>query len=39
MMGKEKIQPVFIEDEMQKSYLDYSMSMITARACRTCATA
>ena len=23
---------VFIEDEMQKSYLDYSMSMITARA-------
>ena len=28
----EKILPVFIEDEMQKSYLDYSMSMITARA-------
>lgn len=27
-----KIKPVFIEDEMQKSYLDYSMSMITARA-------
>ena len=27
-----KISPVFIEDEMQKSYLDYSMSMITARA-------
>jgi DNA gyrase subunit A len=26
------IQPVFIEDEMRKSYLDYSMSMITARA-------
>jgi DNA gyrase subunit A len=26
------IKPVFIEDEMQKSYLDYSMSMITARA-------
>jgi len=29
---KEKILPVFIEDEMQKSYLDYSMSMITSRA-------
>ncbi|MCL2690456.1 MAG: DNA gyrase subunit A, partial [Chitinispirillia bacterium] len=28
----QKILPVFIEDEMQKSYLDYSMSMITARA-------
>ncbi len=28
----EKILPVFIEDEMQKSYLDYSMSMITSRA-------
>ncbi|NLG19027.1 MAG: DNA gyrase subunit A [Fibrobacter sp.] len=27
-----KITPVFIEDEMQKSYLDYSMSMITSRA-------
>lgn len=29
---KGKILPVFIEDEMQKSYLDYSMSMITSRA-------
>ncbi|MCL2218575.1 MAG: DNA gyrase subunit A [Chitinispirillia bacterium] len=28
----ERILPVFIEDEMQKSYLDYSMSMITSRA-------
>jgi DNA gyrase subunit A len=28
----EKMVPVFIEDEMRKSYLDYSMSMITARA-------
>lgn len=27
-----RIVPVFIEDEMQKSYLDYSMSMITSRA-------
>ena len=32
MDEKGKIQPVFIEDEMQKSYLDYSMSMITSRA-------
>jgi DNA gyrase subunit A len=28
----ERLIPVFIEDEMRKSYLDYSMSMITARA-------
>ena len=28
----EHLIPVFIEDEMRKSYLDYSMSMITARA-------
>ena len=27
-----KLIPRFIEDEMRKSYLDYSMSMITARA-------
>ncbi len=27
-----RIVPVFIEEEMQKSYLDYSMSMITSRA-------
>ncbi|MFP4240891.1 MAG: DNA gyrase subunit A [Chitinispirillaceae bacterium] len=32
MNENEKIMPVFIEDEMQKSYLDYSMSMITSRA-------
>lgn len=32
MNGNEKILSVFIEDEMQKSYLDYSMSMITSRA-------
>ncbi|MBD3345590.1 MAG: DNA gyrase subunit A [Chitinivibrionales bacterium] len=32
MPDGEKQIPVFIEDEMQKSYLDYSMSMITARA-------
>jgi DNA gyrase subunit A len=31
-VGNERILPVFIEDEMRKSYLDYSMSMITARA-------
>ena len=28
----DKLIPVFIEDEMRKSYLDYAMSMITARA-------
>ncbi len=32
MPDDERIYPVFIEDEMQKSYLDYSMSMITSRA-------
>lgn len=26
------IKPVFVEDEMQKSYLDYSMSVIVSRA-------
>ena len=29
---QEKISPVNIEDEMRKSYLDYAMSVITARA-------
>ena len=32
MSEQEMKNYVFIEDEMQKSYLDYSMSMITARA-------
>jgi len=32
MSDESNIKPVFIEDEMKKSYLDYSMSMITARA-------
>lgn len=32
MSDDSKILPVFIEDEMQKSYLDYSMSMIKSRA-------
>jgi len=31
-MVNEKIIPVFIEEEMQSSYLDYSMSVIVARA-------
>jgi DNA gyrase subunit A len=30
--NKEKIVPVFIEEEMKSSYIDYSMSVITARA-------
>jgi DNA gyrase subunit A len=29
---KEKILPVYIEEEMKSSYIDYSMSVITARA-------
>lgn len=31
-MANEKIIPVYIEEEMQSSYLDYSMSVIVARA-------
>jgi DNA gyrase subunit A len=31
-MEREKIVPVYIEDEMKSSYIDYSMSVITARA-------
>lgn len=32
MSDDSRIYPVFIEDEMQKSYLDYSMSVIVSRA-------
>ena len=28
----EKITPIAIEDEMKKSYIDYSMSVIVGRA-------
>jgi DNA gyrase subunit A len=31
-MANQKIIPVFIEEEMQSSYLDYSMSVIVSRA-------
>jgi len=31
-LGSEKILPVFIEEEMKNSYIDYSMSVITNRA-------
>ncbi len=31
-MAREKIIPIFIEDEMQSSYIDYSMSVIVSRA-------
>jgi len=31
-VGREKIVPIFLEDEMKSSYLDYSMSVITNRA-------
>lgn len=33
MLGnKEKVVPVYIEEEMKSSYIDYSMSVITSRA-------
>ncbi|RLD17093.1 DNA gyrase subunit A, partial [candidate division KSB1 bacterium] len=32
MASNEKIIPILIEDEMRNSYLDYSMSVIVARA-------
>ncbi|MEX0995175.1 MAG: DNA gyrase subunit A, partial [Balneolaceae bacterium] len=31
-MAREKIIPISIEDEMQSSYIDYSMSVIVSRA-------
>lgn len=31
-MEREKIVPVYIEEEMKSSYIDYAMSVITARA-------
>jgi DNA gyrase subunit A len=31
-LEREKIVPVYIEEEMKSSYIDYSMSVITARA-------
>ncbi|MCP4631627.1 MAG: DNA gyrase subunit A [candidate division Zixibacteria bacterium] len=31
-VGRENIVPIFLEDEMKNSYLDYSMSVITNRA-------
>ena len=34
-----EIYPVNLEDEMRQSYLEYAMSVIVGRACRTCATA
>ena len=30
--GAGKVLPVYIEEEMQKSYIDYAMSVIAARA-------
>ena len=29
---RERIQPILIEEEMKKSYIDHSMSVIVARA-------
>lgn len=31
-LGSENVKPVFIEEEMKNSYIDYSMSVITNRA-------
>ncbi|HOP07933.1 MAG TPA: DNA gyrase subunit A [candidate division Zixibacteria bacterium] len=31
-LEREKIEPIYLEDEMKSSYLDYSMSVITNRA-------
>jgi DNA gyrase subunit A len=30
--GRERIIPVYVEDEMKSSYIDYSMSVIVSRA-------
>ena len=30
--GRERIIPVYVEDEMRSSYIDYSMSVIVSRA-------
>ena len=32
VMTEDRIKPVYIESEMKKSYIDYSMSVIVARA-------
>jgi len=32
LQNKEKVLPVYIEEEMKSSYIDYSMSVITSRA-------
>ncbi|MBD3288896.1 DNA gyrase subunit A [candidate division KSB1 bacterium] len=31
-MQRERLQPIYIEEEMKKSYIDYSMSVIVSRA-------
>lgn len=31
-MGRERVIPVYVEDEMKNSYIDYSMSVIVSRA-------
>ena len=38
-MAEDRIIQVNIEEEMKSSYIDYSMSVIVARASPTCATA
>ena len=36
--GAGKVLPVYIEEEMQKSYIDYAMSVIVQRPCPMCVT-
>ena len=32
MATREKVIPIYVEDEMRNSYIDYSMSVIVSRA-------
>ena len=38
VVTSERIQPVDLQMEMQRSYLDYAMSVIVGQPCRTCVT-
>jgi DNA gyrase subunit A len=32
MATRERVVPIYVEDEMRNSYIDYSMSVIVSRA-------
>ena len=36
-MAEERVQPIALHQEMQRSYLEYAMSVIVGRACLMCA--